>query len=171
MGGPTTQKYRAMVAENVALKAELDEFKGRFAEFSEFKARVELKALEAVQETSMDFPWQHLPAPLPHPQCPQRDHLDHPRAFKVEPVDEANPTMHIYPAAGAMWGDSVLELGAAERNKYCKEHNLSGPAIANLKKASRLYKQDIARNKYRKMKRAKERGNLSSSSPDSKGYE
>ena len=110
MGTPTHQKYRAVVAENAALKQELDEIKGRFA--AEFKAS----------------------------------------------VDDDYPGMHIYPAAGATWGESVLNLGAAERNKYCKEQNLSGSAIANLKKASRLYKQTFARNKYRKMKRAKERG-------------
>ena len=160
MGAPTRQKYRAVVAENAALKAELDEIKGRFA--TEFKTFVELKALAAVQEAeaSMTFSGQHLSAVrLPRPQGTQRDH---PRAFKDEPVDDAYPGVntgvHIYPAASAMWGESVLNLGAAERNKYCKEHNLSGPAIANLKKASRLYKQNIARNKYRKMKRAKERG-------------
>ena len=39
------------------------------------------------------------------------------------------------------WEASVLELGAADRNRFCEKHNLSDLATSNLKKASRLHKQ------------------------------
>ena len=39
------------------------------------------------------------------------------------------------------WEASVLELGAADRNRFCEKHNLSDLATSNLKKASRIHKQ------------------------------
>lgn len=42
------------------------------------------------------------------------------------------------------WEASVLELGAADRNRFCEKHDLSDLATSNLKKASRLHKQRIA---------------------------
>jgi len=55
------------------------------------------------------------------------------------------------------WPSWVLALGTKGRNEYCTKNNLSQADIDDIKRSSRRHKQKIAKNKYARYHRAKDK--------------
>ena len=51
--------------------------------------------------------------------------------------------------SGTVWADTVLEMGARDRNRLVEQLQLGFEEVANMKIAVRKYKQKVAQKRYR----------------------